>query len=153
MHIQAELPLDQLRQFACSDRLAGGKLRLEKGQHLALDLVRTARASLLWYQPRDTRILEFRLGLVKGRSRDAIFVGHLRHRRLLDRDATQHLVLHLNHIARIEESTVLKLRIADLLGRRIQCAVFGEDVGLRELAGIACWHVDSQPKSNYNFDA
>ena len=116
----------------------------EKGQLFGLDLVWAAGPSLLGHKPRNACFLEVRFGLVIGRPRDAVIVGHVRHRRLLDRDPAQHLVLHLHDIARIEKSAFLKLRIANLLGRRIQGAVFGEGVGLRALAVVACRHAELQ---------
>jgi hypothetical protein len=66
MHIEAELLLDQSRQFAGSDWLARNEPRSKKRQYLALDLVGTARTALLGYQPGDAGLLEIRLGLVVG---------------------------------------------------------------------------------------
>src|SRR5208282_2373018 len=142
MHINAEFHLNQLRQFTRPDWLARRELRDEKRQHVALNLMWTVWTSLLRHQARNAPFVEIRFGLVKGRARDAILVRHVCDRSILDRDAAQHLVFYLYNIARIEESAFLKLRIADLVGRRIQGAVFGKGVGLRALAIVACWHVE-----------
>jgi malate synthase len=80
--------------------------------------------------PGNAPFLEIRFGLVIGRSRDPVVAGGIRDRRLLDRDAPQHLVLHLHDIVWIEESAFLKLRILDFLRGRIERAVPGEHVGL-----------------------
>ena len=95
MHIDAEFLLNQLRQFTRSDWLAWRQLCDEKRPHLALDLVRAVWTSLVWHQARNARFVEIRFGLVKSRTRDAILVGHLCDRSLLDRDAAQHLVFYL----------------------------------------------------------
>src|SRR5271165_1148337 len=87
MHIEAEFLQQQLRQIVRPDRLAGRKLCSEKSQHVVLNLVRTAGAPLLGYQPRNTPFLEVELCLVIGRARNAVIVGHVRHGRLIDRDA------------------------------------------------------------------
>ena len=124
MHIDAEFLVNQLRQFARPDWLSRRELCDEKRQHLALNLVRAVWTSLVRHQARNACFVEIPFGLVKSRTRDAILVGHLCDRSLLDRDAAQHLVFYLYNIERIEESAFLKLRIADLVGRRIQGAVF-----------------------------
>src|SRR5215469_11448427 len=141
MHIEAELLLDQSRQFAGSDWLARNEPRSKKRQYLAVDHVGTARTALLGYQPGDAGLLEIRLGLVIGWPRDAILVGDIGHRRLLDRDAAQHLVLDLHSIARIEKVAFLKLDITNLLGGRVQRALFAESGDLRAPAIVACRHV------------
>ncbi len=68
MQLQAELVLDQLCQFARPDRLAWDQPRCEKGQHLALELVRTARASFFLDKSCDACLFEVQLRLVKGRA-------------------------------------------------------------------------------------
>ena len=74
--------------------------------------------------PRSPPRSKFALGLVVRRPRDAVLLGGLRHRRVLDGDAAQHLVLDLHDVARIEELAFLELRIADLLRGGIQRALF-----------------------------
>lgn len=59
--------------------------------------------------------IEVHLGLVVGRPGNTVLVGGLRHRHLVDRDATQHLVFDLHGIVRIEELAAPKLWIAHLL--------------------------------------
>jgi len=142
MHIDAEFLLNQFRQFTRPDWLAGRELCDEKRPHVALDLVWTVRASLLRHQACNACFVEIRFSLVKSRARDTILVGHICDRHLFDRDAAQHLIFYLYNIARIEESAFLKFRIADLVGRRVQGAVFGEGVGLRALAIVACGQVE-----------
>src|SRR5580698_1707494 len=91
MHLQAERVLDQLCQLARPDRLARSQPRLEKGQHLALEFVRAARAPFLGNKPRYACRLEVRLRLIKGWAGDAVFVGYVGHRRLLYGHPSQHL--------------------------------------------------------------
>ena len=59
----------------------------------------------------------------------------------LEPDAAQHLVLDLDGIARIEKVAVLKLGIANLLGGRMQRALFAESGDLGALAIVVCRHV------------
>jgi hypothetical protein len=140
MHIEAELLLDQSRQFACSDWLARNEPRSKKRQDLALDLVGATRTALLGYQPGDAGLLEIRLGLVVSWPRNAILVGGIGHRHFLDGDAAQHLVFDLHSIARIEKVAVLKLGITNLLGGRVQRALFAESGDLRALAIVPRAH-------------
>ena len=95
----------------------------------------------------NAAFVEIRLGLIVGRPRDSVLLGNFCHRRLLDRGAAQHLVLHLHDVAWIEEAAFLKLRVADLLGRRIERAILGERVGLRALAVTSCRHAEPRHKS------
>ena len=115
---------------------------LDERQSLALDLVWTAGTSLPGHKPRNAAFLEIRLGLVVSRPRDAVLVGHIRHRRLLDGSAAQHLVLHLHDVAPIEEAVFLKLWVSHLLGRRIERAVLDERIRFRALAIFACRHAE-----------
>ena len=118
------------RQLPSANRLARNQPRLQEGQDLAVDLVGAAWAGLLWDQSGNPGGVEVRLGLVVGRPGDAILVGSLRHRGVVDGDTTQHLVLDLHGVVRIEELASPKLWIAHLLGRRIERALFEESVGL-----------------------
>jgi hypothetical protein len=140
MHIEVEPLLDQPRKRASPDRLAGNKLGLEKRQDLVVELVGTARASLLGHQPCDAGFFEARPGLVIGRPRDPVFLSRIRHRRVLDGDPAQHLVLDLDEIARIEKLAFPELRIADLLRCRVQSALCGEGISLRALRIVLCRH-------------
>src|SRR5579864_8708764 len=150
MHIEAELLLDQSRQLACPDRFARNELCPEKRQYLGLDLVRTARAALLWHQPRDARFLEVRPSLVIGRPRDAVLVRSVGHRSFFDGNTAQHLVLDLYDIARIEKVVFPKLRIVHPLGCRIQRALFAQRVHLRALAIVVCRHVELRESESLN---
>src|SRR5208283_2237077 len=150
MDIEAEFLLERLRQLARPYRFARGNLRPEELRNFALDLVRAAGTSLPGHESRNAALVEIGLGLVIRRPRDAVLLGHVGHRRLLDRGAAQHLVLHLHDVAWIEEAAFLKLRVADLLGRRIERAVLGERVGLRALAVTSCRHAEPRHKSATN---
>src|SRR5216683_4962669 len=140
MNLDVELPADQLRQFPSANGFAWGQPRLQEGQDLAVDLVGAAWARLLWDQSRNPGGIEVRLGLIVGRSGHAILVGSLRHRRIVDGDATQHLVLDLHGVVRIEELASPKLWIAHILGGRIERTLFKESIRLRALAVVLCWH-------------
>src|ERR1700694_981334 len=140
MNLDVELAADQPRQFPSANGLAWGQPRLQEGQDLAVDLVGAAWARLLWDQSRNPGGLAVRLGLVVGRSGNAILVGSLRHRRIVDGDATQHLVLDLHGVVRIEELASQKLWIAHLLGGRIERALFEASAGLGALAVVLCRH-------------
>src|ERR1700722_1186536 len=129
MHIEAELASDQVRQFARPDGFAGAHLSLEKGQDLALDLVWSPRPAFPGHQADDACTLEVGLGLIEGWSGYAIFVGHLGHRHFVDGHATQHLVLHLYDVARIEETFLPELRIVHLPGCWIERAILGQSTG------------------------
>ena len=119
-----------LAEFPSSNAARRDELCLQERQDLAVDLVGTARTSLLRDQSRNPGIIEVRLGLVVGRPGNAVLVGNLGHRRVVDGDTTQHLVLDLHGVVRIEELASPKLWIAHLLGRRIERAFFEEGVGL-----------------------
>src|SRR5229473_702548 len=115
MNLDVELVADQPRKLPSANRLA-------------------------WDQPRNPRSIEVRTGLVVGRPGNAILVGNLGHRGVVDGDTTQHLVLDLHGVARIEELAFLKLWIAHLLGRRIERALFEESIGLCALAVVLRRH-------------
>src|SRR2546429_3121968 len=68
------------------------------------------------------------------RPRHAVFFRCVGHRRILDRNAAQHLVLDLHDVAGVEEFAVLEFRIVDLLGYWVQRARFEEGTDLRMLA-------------------
>src|SRR5215831_1902454 len=129
MNLDAELVADQPRKLPSANRLAWDQPFLQERKDLAVDLVRATGAWPLWNQSRNPSGIEVRPGLVVGWPGNAILVGNLGHRRVVDGDTTQHLVLHLHSVVRIEELASLKLRIAHLLGRRIERALFEESVG------------------------
>src|ERR1700677_426363 len=130
MNLDAELVVDQPRELPSANRLARNQPCLQEGENLAVDLVGRAWARLLWDQPRNPCSIEVRLRLVVGRPGNAILVGNLGDRGVVDGNTTQHLVLDLHGVVRIEELASLKLWIAHLLGRRIERALFEEGVGL-----------------------
>src|SRR5215475_15438454 len=130
MNLDAKLVADQPRKLPSANRLAWDQPRLQKRKDLAVNLVRATGAWPLWDQSRNPCSIEVRLGLVVGWPGNAIVVGNLGHRRVVDQDTTQHLVLDLHGIVRIEELVSLKLWIAHLLGRRIERALFQKSVAL-----------------------
>src|ERR1700746_114177 len=130
MDFDAELVADQPGELPSANRLARDQSCLQERKDLAVDLVGAAGAWPLWDQSRNPRSIEVRLRLVVGRPGDAILVGSLRHRSVVDRDTTQHLVLDLHGVVRIEELASLKLWIAHLLGRWIERSLLEEGVGL-----------------------
>src|SRR5689334_16689782 len=130
MNVDPELVADQPRKLPSANRLAWDQPGLQERKDLAVDLVATAGTWPLWDQSRNPCSIEVRLGLVVGRPGNAILVGNLGHRGVVDGDTTQHLVFDLHSVVRIEELASLKLWIADLLGRRIERALFEESVGL-----------------------
>ena len=135
MHVEAELVAGSTSPARALGSARPARAASRESQDLAVKLVRTAWTALLGHQPRNAGLVEARLGLVVGRPRDAVLVGRVRHRGVLDRDAAQHLVLDLHGVARIEELALPELRIADLLGRRVQRALFEEGVGLARACG------------------
>src|ERR1700730_882682 len=130
MDFDAELFADQPRELPSAKRLARDQPCLQERNDFAADLVGIAGAWLLWDQSRDPSSIEVRLGLVVRRPGNAILVGNLRHRSVVDGDTTQHLVLDLHGVVRIEELAFVKLWVAHLLRRRIERALFEESVGL-----------------------
>ena len=96
----------------------GDQPRLQEGEDIVVDLVRTARPRLCRHQSGDPGRVEVRLGLIVGRPGDAVFVGRLRHRHFVDGDAAQHLVFDLHDIVRIEELAGAELRVAHLVRRQ-----------------------------------
>src|ERR1700745_4523669 len=95
MNLDAELGADQARQLPSANRLARDQPRLQEGEDLALDLVGAAGAWPLWDQSRNPCSIEVRLRLVVGRPGDAILVGSLRNRRVVDRNTKQKHCLYL----------------------------------------------------------
>src|ERR1700730_17194599 len=130
MNLDAELVADQPRKFPSANRLAWDQPCLQECENVAVELVGSGGAWPLRDQSRNPRSIEVRLGLVIGRPRNAILVGNLGHRGAVDGGTTQHLVLDLHGVVRIEELASLKLWIAHLLGRRIERALFEESTGL-----------------------
>jgi hypothetical protein len=144
VHLEAEFLADHLGQLACPDRFAGHNALPQEGEHLALNFVRAAGAAFFGNQARNAGLVEVRSGLVIGRPRDAILVGRLRHRSVLDGNTAQHLVFDLHSIARIEEVTFAELRVAHYLWCGVQRSLLEEDVGLRALAVALGRHLKSE---------
>src|SRR5215471_6873982 len=103
MNLDSELVADQPRKLPSANRLAWDQPCLQERKDLAVDLVGSAGAWPLWDQSRNPRSIEVGLGLVVGRSGNAILVGNLGYRGVVDGDTTQHLVLDLHGVVRIEE--------------------------------------------------
>ena len=129
------------RQLACPDRLTRNKLCPEKRQDLALDLMRTAGATLLGHQPRDARFLEVRLGLVISRPRDTVLVGSIGHRSLLDetRRSISYLTCTASRGSKKSPSRNLGSRTFSGAGFNVPSSA--EGVSLRRLTIIVCRHV------------
>src|SRR5581483_9035771 len=117
--VEVELLPNQLCELTRSHGLACNELLLNERQRLPPKLVRTARTTLLRHQSSNAGFVEAGLGLVVRRPRHAVILAGSAHRRVLDRDTAQHLVLDLNDVVRIEELLTLKLRIAHMLGSRV----------------------------------
>ena len=113
---KAEFLPDQLCQFARPHRLARNELLLDERQRLALQLMGSMWTALSGYQSSNAAFVEAGLGLVVGRPRHAVFLGGFGHRRVLDGDPAEHLILDLHEVARVEELIFLKLRIVHLRG-------------------------------------
>src|SRR3974390_3555661 len=120
MDLDVEFVADQPRQLASANRLAWNQPRLQQRQDLAVNLVGTAWTWLLWDQSSNPGRIEVRLGLVVGWPGNTILVGNVCHGNVVDGDATQHLVLDLNGVARVEELASPKLWIAHLVGHRLE---------------------------------
>ena len=155
MNLDVEFVADQPRQLPSANRLAWDQPRLQERQNLAANLVRTAWAWLLWDQSSNPCRIEVRLGLVVGWPGNAILVGNVRHGNGVDGDATQHPVLDLDGVARVEELASPKLWIAHLLGRRIERALFEEGIcatssraspTTRSIASPICCHGIGSPQ-------
>src|SRR3954454_2245739 len=98
---QLEFLSNELREFARPYGRARHELLLDEGQHLALEFVRAAWTTLSGYQPSDAGVVEAGSGLVIRRSRHAVLLGGIGHRRVLDRNTAQQLVLNLHQVTRI----------------------------------------------------
>src|SRR5206468_11751039 len=85
-------------------------------QYCTLERVRPAWPPLLRHVPSAPRFVDTGLGLIVRRPRYAVFFSCVGDRRILDRNAAQHLVLDLHGVAGVEKLAVLEFRIADLLG-------------------------------------
>ena len=123
--VEVEFLPNQLCELARSHRLARNELLLDERQRLALKLMRTVRTALSRHQSSNAAFVEAGLGLVVRRPRNAVLLGGGGHRRVLDRDTAQHLVLNLHEVVRIEELVLLKLRIAHLPGSGLMCPLRG----------------------------
>ena len=122
MQPQSEHLLDLPGQFvpAARRRLPAPRLDILHDRRRAL--VRRVRAALLRQEPIETALLEGLGQLVEMLAADAEGAGGGGHAVAFGPVAAQHLVAHLQPVAGIEESLLLKLGVADLLGMGIDPA-------------------------------
>ena len=146
MDLQAELTLDQLCQLARPDRLArdqprpGGRPAPRSGacaDHAGPASWGRGRLCLPLRGPPSPGN---KVGRETPYSPDVV-----RGRRLLDRHAPQHLVLHLHDVAWVEESARLELWVADFPGCGIERAQ-SSGSGHRPLNACCCGFLARQPR-------
>src|SRR2546421_4936280 len=124
MHPEPALLLEQRGQPGGAQGRVGGQRLFEPVDDLVGELVRPLRSGTLGQQPGHPARLENRLSLVEGRSREAEVGGHLADRLALLAAPTQHLVLDLDHVARVEEQIAGREGgVADRLWPRVEGVV------------------------------
>jgi len=98
MNLEAEALSGMFGQGLWIERAVGRDRFLERLDDLLGELVATVGAALLGQKPGQALALERRLRLVKNGTREAEGGTNLRHRLLVHRDATHHLVLGLDKV-------------------------------------------------------
>jgi hypothetical protein len=91
--------------------------------HFRYQFVATSGAALQRHQACQASLLEGCVGLVKRGPRKSEHVCRLGNRPVIDMYLSEHLVLDLKHVVRIEETAVPEQRMLDILRAGIQCAV------------------------------
>jgi hypothetical protein len=140
MHAEAKSIAHLLGECGHAQGRFGFEPFVDKGHDGLGELVRTLGSLLGWQEPRHTRAFEGRSCLVEGRSGESKVQRGLTRRTAFFAHRPQHLVLHLDRVARIEEGIVLEQGVCDLLRVRMQCSpacellvlgVVGQDGSLR----------------------
>lgn len=88
------------------------------------------RATFVREQAEHTVLLKCRLRLIKGGARESEIVRSFADGLLIDVNLAEHLVLDLQQVVGIEEIAVLKQRMSDRFGLRIERAMPAEGLAL-----------------------
>ena len=134
METHAEPRLDQGHQPTAAKRCLFGPVPLDEGENLRCDLVGAARPAALGNESLQPVLAEGPIGAHAGRDRRpeprrGFLEGNAPCR------ASNHLVAHLQQVARIEECAVAEQRIGD------QVRTWIEGAGLTQAVGLGIGHV------------
>lgn len=146
MNGQTEFGLDRPGERPGARWASAGDLRLDERHHLGRELVGALRAARPRQQPGQPEVCERRFGLVEGGSREAKEGRGIGLRRTLVADLAEHLVLHLDQVARIEEAIGLEPRCPDPLRMPVHGILLLEALGF----GIALGQGGGLGGSNVN---
>ena len=108
MNDHTEALLDTPDQFGRVQRRIFLTDLLKKVHDLAGELVRLLGSALVWHKASYAPLLECELGLIERWTREAKRRGRFGDRTAFFLDTTEHLVLDLNYIPRIEELAALE---------------------------------------------
>jgi hypothetical protein len=123
---QTQLAPYRAGQRASAGWVRGAHLGLDERHHLGGELVGTLRAALLRQQSGEPLLRKRRFGLIErgtGNTKESCGLGLLH---ALEADLTEHLVLHLHQIARIEEAFALEPGRPHSIRMPVQCTLLFE---------------------------
>ena len=135
MHLNSKPLLNGLGQLFGSKRWILGSLLDHKIHYFAGQLVTSLRAAFVREQAEQTALLKCRLRLVKGRARESESVRSFADGFPIHVNLAEHLALDLQQLVGIEEIAVLKQRVSDRFGLRIQRAMPAEGLALLLVVG------------------
>ena len=126
MNLNAKPFLNGLGQLFGSKRRILGSLVENKIHYFAGQLVPSLRAAFVREQAKHPVLLKCRLRLVEGGAGESESVRGFADGLLIHVNLAEHLVLDLQKVVGVEEIAVLKQRVSDRFGLRIERAMSAE---------------------------
>jgi len=130
MHLNSKPLLNGLGQLFGGEPRILGSLLDHKIHYFAGQLVPSLRATFVREQAEHPVLLKCRLRLVEGGARESESMRSFADGLLIHVNLAEHLVLDLQEVVGIEEIAVLKQRVSDRFGLRIERAMPAEGLAL-----------------------
>src|SRR5579863_1552941 len=134
MNREAKLFLDGLCELRRGQRSIGCLDSADELHDLGSQLVAAARSALFWKQARQAGLLKRGPGLIERRPGESKGFRRRTDGLLVDSDLTEHLVLDLDQVLRVEEIAVLKQLVLYILRARVENPLLAERLAFEGLA-------------------